>query len=76
MASHAHYVIAHSYAARLELFLIALKTLHCSTTGRTGSLYSMPAIFHRHLLRVLYLGLLFALHAVRLSHFELLSLQQ
>jgi hypothetical protein len=36
----------------------------------------MPAIFHRHLLRVLYLGLLFALYTVRLSHFELLSLQQ
>jgi hypothetical protein len=77
MASRAHSAIVHSYAPQRVLFLIALKTLHCSTTGRTGSLYSMPAIFHCHLLRVLYLGLLFALYTVRLSHFELLSsLQQ
>ena len=61
----------------IALFLIALKALHCGTTGRAGSLYGVPAIFHRHFLRILYLGLLFALYTVRLSHFELLSsLQQ
>ena len=77
MASRAHSVIAHSYATRLALFLITLKALHCGTTFRTGSLYGRSAIFHRHLLRVLYLGLHSALYTVRLSHFELLSsLQQ
>src|SRR5690242_1130502 len=57
--NHDNLFAAYLTAKRVERaplsFLFTLKALHCSTADIAGSLYGVSAIFHRHLLWILYL---------------------
>lgn len=50
------------------LFFPFDETLHRSAADGARSLHGRPAVFHRHLVSILYLGLLFAFDAICLSH--------